>query len=303
MNKQDRINTIVDNRLASHNFRHDVYAMVPENTERVLEFGYGDGSLILRLQRDKGVKEIYGIELNKKPTIELFTGGWGIDLNQPDADIGEEFHGYFDYMVSMNVLEHVYDPWYVLAKLRKYLKKEGKAIIEVPNAQCWESVYRLLIGDFPYTSGAHFDFTHIRWYTLKSFAEILGMAGMRVEGINLLLNNVNLDRLNKVKELRTIQLPPPEVNVPGEKITLHYPMDVKTMYPLFLAPRMIFSCVKTDEDIECSPTRADGRLEIHRHRFENPCRLVPQMFPDPVHPSILDKITITSDLEDMRPSP
>lgn len=302
MDKTTRINDIIEGRLRRGNFRQDVYNMIPAGTGRVLEFGYGDGSLLLRLKRDKGCGQVFGIEINERTTLELFDGGWGLDLNDPECDIPQQYHSSFDYLVSMNTLEHIFDPWYVLAKLRQYLVPGGKAILEVPNVQCWESAYRILCGDFPYCSGAHFDFTHVRWYTLQSFAEVLGKAGFEVEGVQLILNGVNLDHLNQLPELREIQLPPPEVVAEAPRLTITYPTDIKRMYPLFLAPRFIFQCAKTDADIDVVPTRADGGLEYHRETFQNPLRLMQRIFPDPVHPTIMNKIKNLPGAENIRSS-
>ena len=143
-----------------------------------MDFGYGDGALLLKLKRDKDCREIYGIEVKEYPCDGLLDKTWHINLDDESAELGEEYNNYFSYIISSNVLEHVYDPWYVLSKLRQYLAPSGKMILEVPNVQCWESLYRILAGEFPYTSGAHFDFTHIRWYTLKSFTEMLGKVGL-----------------------------------------------------------------------------------------------------------------------------
>ena len=297
MDYWEQLNTIVDNSLKSGSFRSLIYNMIPASTEKLLDFGYGDGALLLKLKRDKDCREIYGIEVKEYPCDGLLDKTWHINLDDESAELGEEFNNYFSYIISSNVLEHVYDPWYVLSKLRQYLAPSGKMILEVPNVQCWESLYRILAGEFPYTSGAHFDFTHIRWYTLKSFTEMLGKVGLEPEYSHLKIKDEYMQHIRDIKDTNTLQLPPPGIPSDGARLSITFPFNIKEIYPLFYAPQFVVVCNKGRKENRVEKTMSDGRLEYHRLMYDNPVKMIPKMISDPLHPIIVRKLGKNYDLK------
>lgn len=294
MDRTARINAIVDKRIQAGNFRHEIYDLIPEGSENLFEYGFGDGSLLLGLARDKGCTGLYGVDVNPgfvRNMDGLFDRAWELDLNAPDADLGEEFHGRFDYIISTMSLEHTYDPWYILAKFRRYLSETGKIIVEIPNVQHWECLYRMLNGDFPYVSGGTWDFSHIRWYTLASFAEIAGKAGLKPLQYYLRFPGpVDLRAASAKKEIRSLSLPPEELDHAAPRFTITFPMDIKPMYALYHAHLIIMELGKSDEEPELRPTRADLSLEAHKLTYDNPCALVPQLLGPPIVPSSIERV-------------
>src|SRR5919112_954782 len=55
------------------------------------------------------------------------------DLNTFDEDLGR-----FDCLVAADVLEHLVDPWAVLARWATALEPGCRAVISLPNARHWE---------------------------------------------------------------------------------------------------------------------------------------------------------------------
>jgi SAM-dependent methyltransferase len=272
----------IEARLSAGSFRKEVLQMLDDNCDCVLEFGYGDGSLLLAAKVFRHAKKIYGIELRKSEVAELFDGAWHCDLSLPGCGLDPSWTGAFDRIISTCALEHVYDPWICLSKLRRYLRPDGKIIVEIPNIQCWESLYRIAAGEFPYTTGAHFDSTHIRWYTVHSFAELLEFVGFELESVTPLTYGADLGFLNRLKELKTVTLPPPGVRSSAPPIVLKFPVDVKAIYPFFVAPRFIVTARRGEAPLR--DRSLDGReFEEFRLRHRSKLRLMEKIIPDPMN--------------------
>jgi SAM-dependent methyltransferase len=87
-----------------------------------------------------------------------------------------------EVIICADVLEHVRDPWAVLAWLRTLLVPDGggKAIISLPNIAHWTARRALLRGRFPYADHGLFDRTHLRFFTRDSARELARRAGFAV---------------------------------------------------------------------------------------------------------------------------
>ncbi|MET0602534.1 MAG: class I SAM-dependent methyltransferase [Baekduia sp.] len=85
-----------------------------------------------------------------------------------------------DLVVCADVLEHLRDPWAVLAWLRTLLAPGGRAVVSVPNIAHWTARRALLRGRFDYTDYGLLDRTHLRFFTRASAAELARRAGFAV---------------------------------------------------------------------------------------------------------------------------
>jgi SAM-dependent methyltransferase len=85
-----------------------------------------------------------------------------------------------DVIVCADVLEHLRDPWAVLAWLRTLLAPGGRAVVSVPNIGHWTARRALLRGRFDYADFGLFDATHLRFFTRASATELAGRAGFDV---------------------------------------------------------------------------------------------------------------------------
>jgi SAM-dependent methyltransferase len=85
-----------------------------------------------------------------------------------------------DVVLCADVLEHLRDPWSVLAWLRTLPAAEGEVIISVPNIAHWTARRALLRGRFDYAEFGLFDRTHLRFFTRDSARELATRAGFAV---------------------------------------------------------------------------------------------------------------------------
>jgi 2-polyprenyl-3-methyl-5-hydroxy-6-metoxy-1,4-benzoquinol methylase len=89
--------------------------------------------------------------------------------------------GGVDAIICADVLEHLRDPWAVLAWLRTLLDPGGRAVISVPNIAHWTARRALLRGRFDYTDFGLLDRTHLRFFTRASASELARHAGFAVQ--------------------------------------------------------------------------------------------------------------------------
>jgi SAM-dependent methyltransferase len=90
-----------------------------------------------------------------------------------------------DIIICADVLEHLRDPWTVLAWLRTLPAPGGRAVISVPNIAHWTARRALLRGRFDYTDFGLLDRTHLRFFTRATAAELARRAGFAVRAERL----------------------------------------------------------------------------------------------------------------------
>lgn len=162
--------------------RPEIVARVPLDASRILDIGCGAGGLaaMLRLRQQA---EFHGIEIVEQAAnlaSSQMTRVWNCPV---EAAIDELPDGYYDCIVVADVLEHLVDPLTVLSRLRSKLAPEGHLIASVPNIQNWSVISELLQGRWVYRDEGILDRTHLRFFTRRSFSEMLWSAGYRIQSI------------------------------------------------------------------------------------------------------------------------
>lgn len=235
-------------------FRKDVYDIVPEGASRILDFGCHQAELLLKLKRDKKCTGLYGIEINpSSQTIfdRHLDKGWIMDMSRDDAVLGEEYLDYFNYIIMHDVVEHLYDPWYVVEKMRQYLAPEGKLVMVVPNIQYWGILNQIFHGDFPYGAGGLLNEDHIRWFTCRSICELALMAGYDIDYfLPMFPHETDVSGYSSGSNKSKLSFPPEE-NRAHSPADIHIDLinDIQKNYYLFLANKILLVCRNTQKPI------------------------------------------------------
>jgi 2-polyprenyl-3-methyl-5-hydroxy-6-metoxy-1,4-benzoquinol methylase len=163
--------------------RSDLLRMLPASMtlEKVLDVGCGCGATGQYLKSHFQVKEVVGIEMNPEMAQQART-----ILDQVIIDDVQKMdlpyeRNYFDCIICADILEHLYDPWSVLIKLKNHLKDAGCLLLSVPNVQHWSMIARLLAGRWDYRDEGILDSTHIRFFTRKSLRGLIERCGFQIE--------------------------------------------------------------------------------------------------------------------------
>ena len=157
-----------------------VERMVGSN-KRVLELGSGPGA-ITKLLRKNGCM-VYALEVDPA-AIELVSSYCeeviAADLNDPDwvKRVGDSEK--FSTVVAADVLEHLYDPWSTLKRIRDLLTDDGCAVISLPHLGHNAVLACLMQGEFDYQPWGLLDRTHIRFFGIKNVQRLFEDAGYKI---------------------------------------------------------------------------------------------------------------------------
>jgi 2-polyprenyl-3-methyl-5-hydroxy-6-metoxy-1,4-benzoquinol methylase len=158
---------------SSHQFALDA---VREGAS-VLDIGAGPGGMAQLLRR-KGcrvaVVDQFAPAAGQDPGVTVFTQ----DLDEaPRFDV----RGY-DYLLLLDVIEHLKDPERFLERLRTQFDYAPRTVIlTTPNIAFVVQRVMLLLGQFNYGKVGILDRTHTRLFTFRSLRHLLADAGYRIE--------------------------------------------------------------------------------------------------------------------------
>jgi methionine biosynthesis protein MetW len=173
--------------------REDSVVALLEKGENLLDIGCGSGSLLYKA-KDK-YTNLYGIDIVEENILkakELFQkNNRRVELTVMDVNNGIEFSDNFlDTVTIIAVLEHLFDPFFILKEIHRVLKPGGILILQVPNIAYLKYRLQLLFGKLPVTSSPYnwpeigWDGGHLHYFTLKSLKDLFNRGGFKIEKIS-----------------------------------------------------------------------------------------------------------------------
>jgi SAM-dependent methyltransferase len=180
--------------------------MVNPAPRRVLDLGcFCGGSGRWLKQRFPGC-EVVGIEmLGKAAAIaaQAYDRVIAGTFEQVDLEAEGLIAGSFDAIIAADVLEHIYNPWQALQRLKPLLAPGGAIYVSLPNVRNLNILSALASGQWRYEGSGILDITHIRFFTLAQAGEMLRQTGWLIrEGrmnpdpnLSYLLEGRNLDEI------------------------------------------------------------------------------------------------------------
>lgn len=191
----------VENPTTSHS--QAVLLVAPGST--VLDIGAADGSVARPLVA-RGCR-VWGIE--RDPVAAAKAGAVCERVLVGDVaemDLQALLEGRrFDYILYLDVLEHLGDPLAVLARAREYLAPGGRVITSLPNITHGAVRLSLMSGSFKYTEVGLLDKTHLRFFDRRGAEGLLADAGLRI-----------VERLRVVRGLTETEIPVDLAQVPAQ---------------------------------------------------------------------------------------
>jgi glycosyltransferase involved in cell wall biosynthesis len=154
-----------------------VAAYVPEKS-KVLDLG-GEGNYIEELKA-KGceVTAVNFFDL-PEPVRDQYDQCLKFDLESGSL-AGVIPDEKFDVVVLADVLEHIRNAGNVISEIKDLLKPNGILIASTPNIAHFTVRLSLLFGRFPYGKRGILDESHIHFYTLKTFRNLLLKEGYQI---------------------------------------------------------------------------------------------------------------------------
>jgi 2-polyprenyl-3-methyl-5-hydroxy-6-metoxy-1,4-benzoquinol methylase len=140
--------------------------------QRVFEIGCGNGLTAHRLA-NLGY-EVMGVDPSKTgiaharrkyPEARLFEGSI-------DDDLAEKY-GRFPVLISLEVIEHCYDPRKFVRRVSELLEPGGIGIISTPYHGYWKNLALAILGRFDKHFSPLWDCGHIKFFSIKTLSELL----------------------------------------------------------------------------------------------------------------------------------
>jgi 2-polyprenyl-3-methyl-5-hydroxy-6-metoxy-1,4-benzoquinol methylase len=168
--------------------RLDVLPFLPDDIKTVLDVGCSNGSTGLWLKENRSCV-VHGVEPHEESSKQA--------QRKLDLVIHSDFHpnlplqkGYYDCVLFLDVLEHMFDPRPAIEQAHELLTPGGYLICSLPNLRYFPCMVELLYHkDFQYQNSGVQDFTHLKFYTKKSIVRLFDEKKFQIKsyfGINSL---------------------------------------------------------------------------------------------------------------------
>ncbi|HEY9102737.1 glycosyltransferase [Chitinimonas sp.] len=177
--------------------RPDLVEMFSNEPSLLLDIGCSAGGTGLAFKQKYPHAKVWGIELNQAAAAKAATR-----LDKVLCGKFEDFDlvlegiepGTLDAVIIADVLEHMYNPWDVLVRLKPLLSPKGQIVTSIPNTRNAGLMEDLARGYWRYDAWGLLDITHIRFFTYKEIKRFFHETGYRitkaVNGIDPRLKNL-----------------------------------------------------------------------------------------------------------------
>jgi glycosyltransferase involved in cell wall biosynthesis len=154
-----------------------IIELVPEGA-RVLDLGSGIGAVGLALKERKGCV-VVGCDIERGAFTEGFDRFVLADLNKDILELPNER---FDYILALDVIEHLASPEDFLDQVRELAARSGaRLVLTTANIAFIVMRLSLLLGRFEYGKRGILDITHSRLFTFNTLRRAMRAAGFEVE--------------------------------------------------------------------------------------------------------------------------
>ncbi len=226
--------------------KNSVYAIATsyvKNNSKVFDVGCSTGYLGKYLKKEKSCK-MYGVDIDSKALDKAIKDGYYTKLLNVDLDndkerkqiLSEGFNN-FDYILCLDVLEHLKNINDVLFFFLGLLKNKGSVIVSIPNVAHIDIVYNLILGNFNYSPWGILDNTHLRFFTKNSFIDWIKKIEEDSEyklEVKLIgktyyenINTGNISDKEKIKLLKLLEKIYKTTNMQEDMFTLQYVFLIK----------------------------------------------------------------------------
>jgi glycosyltransferase involved in cell wall biosynthesis len=165
----------------------DLLRSIPPDARVIVEVGFGAGAMAEAYRRINPDVCYLGIEQYPDAAQAAIARGRLDRVIVDDAAKVDpsalglaEYEPGVDCLIFGDVLEHMIDPWSVLARLSGWVRSGGQVVACIPNIQHYSMIVNLLRGSWKYEEEGLLDRTHLRFFTLEGIQELFARAGLRV---------------------------------------------------------------------------------------------------------------------------
>lgn len=150
--------------------------------KRILDIGAGSGWLGERLKLGSRPAELVAVEIDSR-AHEALSCSYDLVIADIEGLNARGCDALFDFIVVLDLLEHLADPMQYLKRLRGLLAPGGMILISVPNVAHWSVRFPLFFwGSFEYRSLGILDGTHLHFFSRRGLLKLLrNVPGIKIE--------------------------------------------------------------------------------------------------------------------------
>ena len=154
---------------------------------RILDIGCGSGSVSHELV--KRGHEVYGLDIMKEAIVRAKQRGIRAEIHDLNNLPLPYQDGFFDCVLALDILEHLFDPLSLLQEMKRILSERGYAIVFLPLHFDIRQRLRILSGKgillyehlWYNPNSVSWRYFHIRFYTLQEAQEFIRAGGFSIE--------------------------------------------------------------------------------------------------------------------------
>jgi O-antigen biosynthesis protein len=179
------------------NPRTEIASFLNEPPGAVLDIGCGGGATGRLVKEKFPGTRVIGIEINPRAAdcARQFLDQV-ICAAIDDVDLAVEAPGAtISTVLMLDVLEHLYDPWRALTRIRGWLAPGTRVLASVPNIRNLAVLDALAAGHFQYADNGVLDITHVRFFTRDELRRMFEETGYRVHKLEPLTQPEVVDSL------------------------------------------------------------------------------------------------------------
>lgn len=165
--------------------------MIPQPPANVLDVGCFCGGNGRWLRAKFPECRLTGIELLEKAAA-IASKDYHRVIPKRFEDVDFELDGLasgsFDAIIAADVLEHLYNPWQALLRLKPLASPSGALYASIPNVRNLRVIQTLAKGFWPYEGAGIKDVTHLRFFTQAEVLKMFRETGWKVDALEFRLD-------------------------------------------------------------------------------------------------------------------
>ena len=144
---------------------------------KILDYGCGEGIILKMMHQINPASSYVGVDISKKIIQKNKKRMPQFNFFQIEEEEKLPFqNSYFDFIISTDVIEHVYNTPMLFKELSRILKPGGKILLTVPYHGFIKNLAIILSNKFELIFDP--ESTHIRFFTKKSLSQSLKNTGL-----------------------------------------------------------------------------------------------------------------------------
>ena len=186
-------------------YNNDVLRLMRPDYGCVVEVGSASGALAKMYRERNTACRYLGIEIDE--SYADASRRYCSDVQVGNIEHFDDAHinalaTQADCWIFADVLEHLYDPWALLTRIRKFSRPDTDIIASIPNLQNWALQRCINSGTFIYMDSGLLDRTHIRWFTRTTVLSLFSDAGFKpVNLINRVMHEADKSIITAIRTM------------------------------------------------------------------------------------------------------